>query len=348
MNQILSFSIPKATKKICTIQIDTLMTLTNLPSFQRVEDETHTDAIYLSYERRYIETKQISIIGQISLSCIVNNPQKFHILDGQHRLNALNKLMTKYPETKSLIIDVCLYECENEDVEFDIYTKINANKQVPLDTQRNLTIMREILVYMTKKYKDYIKPSAKPQCPNINIYEMEKQIKNRGILEKIETSTEFINSMEELNKYYQSLELYNFKEFGMKDYNKIPDYYANKNETFYPSLYRGFEWVERIKMNLVNKIKYENMKHNFSTISKEKIPKKTREQVWKKRNGDKITGNCFCCKKELSINEFQCAHIIARYYGGTTDISNLEPTCGSCNRDMATMNLQEYMNLLKF
>jgi hypothetical protein len=142
------------------------------------------------------------------------------------------------------------------------------------------------------------------------------------------------------------LRLNEFENFGI-NYLKIPEYYDKKNKKFYPSLYRSFEWVDRVKMFIEGK-KYEDMKHliYIAKISK-KIPKKIREQVWEKRNGNSRSGVCFCCDCEISDWDFQCAHILARCLGGENTIENLEPTCAKCNLDMGTTNLNSYKISLK-
>jgi 5-methylcytosine-specific restriction endonuclease McrA len=38
----------------------------------------------------------------------------------------------------------------------------------------------------------------------------------------------------------------------------------------------------------------------------------------------------------------ECGHIIAHALGGNALLDNLMPVCKSCNRDMGTMNLEEY------
>lgn len=70
-----------------------------------------------------------------------------------------------------------------------------------------------------------------------------------------------------------------------------------------------------------------------------------REQCWRKRNGDRMTGKCFCCGRPITYNEFECSHIVAEAKGGITTIENLEPCCRTCNRSMGTQNLNEFKRL---
>ena len=38
----------------------------------------------------------------------------------------------------------------------------------------------------------------------------------------------------------------------------------------------------------------------------------------------------------------QCGHIKSVFYGGRTNIDNLEPICTKCNLDMGIKNLMDY------
>ena len=70
--------------------------------------------------------------------------------------------------------------------------------------------------------------------------------------------------------------------------------------------------------------------------------KKKRRQVWEKVNADTINGKCYVCDNNLDFEEFECGHILSIFYGGTTDIDNLQPICKICNTDMGTEHLEEY------
>jgi len=59
--------------------------------------------------------------------------------------------------------------------------------------------------------------------------------------------------------------------------------------------------------------------------------------------GNKVEGKCYCCKiRTIHITEFQVGHNKAVAKGGSDDISNLRPICGSCNRGMKTMSIEQY------
>ena len=54
--------------------------------------------------------------------------------------------------------------------------------------------------------------------------------------------------------------------------------------------------------------------------------KATRIKVWEKYNK-----RCAYCGCELEYKDMQVDHIESRYYGGSDDIENLNPSCRMCN-----------------
>jgi len=81
-----------------------------------------------------------------------------------------------------------------------------------------------------------------------------------------------------------------------------------------------------------------------TTKAKMTIPKTLRIAVWDKHIGmDVGRAKCLCCKTiTISQMEFECGHIEPESKGGPTDVDNLLPVCGACNRSMFTMNLYEF------
>lgn len=51
---------------------------------------------------------------------------------------------------------------------------------------------------------------------------------------------------------------------------------------------------------------------------------------------------CFACLTKID-KEWECGHILSVDHGGLTVVSNLKCLCKSCNRNMSSMHLYEYM-----
>lgn len=75
---------------------------------------------------------------------------------------------------------------------------------------------------------------------------------------------------------------------------------------------------------------------------KKTIPKALRMKLWESTIGDKITGNCYCCTRQIKIDNFDAGHIIAEANGGQTTIENLKVICKPCNLSCGVQNLEEF------
>lgn len=73
------------------------------------------------------------------------------------------------------------------------------------------------------------------------------------------------------------------------------------------------------------------------------IPKPVRNQVWKNHFGDKLKGKCYCCKTKLgALESWEAGHIVAHTNGGPDIAENLRPICGTCNKSMGSMNMDDF------
>ena len=73
-------------------------------------------------------------------------------------------------------------------------------------------------------------------------------------------------------------------------------------------------------------------------LSKQKIPKALREQVWIVHAGRVFEIKCLTpwCNNNMTVFDFQCGHNIPESKKGKTDISNLVPICSRCNLSMGS------------
>jgi len=74
----------------------------------------------------------------------------------------------------------------------------------------------------------------------------------------------------------------------------------------------------------------------YNKHKKEQIPKRIREMVWTTYNGTVFEDKCYVdwCDNNINVFNFQVGHDIPESKGGTLDINNLKPICGSCNLSM--------------
>jgi 5-methylcytosine-specific restriction endonuclease McrA len=78
--------------------------------------------------------------------------------------------------------------------------------------------------------------------------------------------------------------------------------------------------------------------------ARRKITASLRENVWILQNGRRFESKCAVtwCNTIVDVFNFECGHNIAYANGGATDISNLLPICGKCNKSMGTMTITEF------
>jgi 5-methylcytosine-specific restriction endonuclease McrA len=78
--------------------------------------------------------------------------------------------------------------------------------------------------------------------------------------------------------------------------------------------------------------------------ARRKITASLRENVWILQNGRRFESKCAVtwCNTIVDVFNFECGHNIAHANGGATDISNLLPICGKCNKSMGTMTITEF------
>ena len=74
------------------------------------------------------------------------------------------------------------------------------------------------------------------------------------------------------------------------------------------------------------------------------IPAALRAAVWNTYIGAaKGKAKCPVCEsQEISTFTFECGHVIAEANGGPTNLENLRPICGTCNRSSGTRNMMEF------
>ena len=132
------------------------------------------------------------------------------------------------------------------------------------------------------------------------------------------------------NKIYPIKDIFTLpnKIYSNTKYNKNNNKNKNNKKIYIP---------KKIKIN-TNNFKY-NKKNKPINIphAKETIPKRIRELVWTTNNSETFSHKCYVswCDNNINVFNFQVGHDIPESKGGTLDIDNLKPICGSCNLSMS-------------
>ena len=83
-------------------------------------------------------------------------------------------------------------------------------------------------------------------------------------------------------------------------------------------------------------------------MTKQKIPKALREQVWITYCGKTFEKKCVIrwCENSMTPFTFEVGHNIPESKGGTLNIENLRPICSKCNKSMGnTYTIDEFSSL---
>lgn len=82
---------------------------------------------------------------------------------------------------------------------------------------------------------------------------------------------------------------------------------------------------------------------------KRSIPAALKRKVWYTYIGEEHgNGRCYCCQTSIIHQlSFHCGHVLSEKNGGELTLQNLRPICQNCNSSMGTMNMNEFILMLK-
>lgn len=324
-----------------------------IPPFQRDLDYEKVNFIK---EKIINNTKKNWLLqqGRINLGII---EEKIYVLDGQHRIKAIELLINEQKEKKSDIYDklleIVLIKFTSIKSMKDYFIDINSNSNIePIYTYFNNEIIQSTILslklWLKTTYPISFRriASKKDTCHQYSINEFitlflpdnvkqfyDKNNLNYGELESLLDRITLANliTKDKLN----DLQKKNKRQFYMtdKDYDKCME------SNFYLAYdqIKSIDWI----LNLIDDIEISEIYK-----PKTKISSKMRKDVWKKRNKTNLEGKCFCCDDNIDYDNFHCGHIIPEILGGSTKLINLEPICMSCNLSMGTKNLISYKSEL--
>lgn len=315
------------------------------PEVQRAVDTEQVNKIFNYQVNHFKKYSSFFFTNPITFAEFEN---KKYILDGQHRLQAIQKLINYFDVDFDVLIAVIFVDSKEEIDEK--YIALNQNKPVPLPSNMNdwKQFTRHIDEYFQNHYSVYFSRSERPQAPNFNKELMLQYINTHKIAEKLDYNHKlFIQEVELLNRFY--LETYSTTlVHHSRNILPILDKARKKQSTspFVLPIFKKFEWIDRIVYKILDNVHYEKMNHICSS-TRIKIKKKLRKEVWTSQFENNFIGFCNVCCEQIDYDNFQCGHIISVFYNGKTTLSNLVPICSSCNQDMGIKNLETYKKELQ-
>jgi hypothetical protein len=320
----------------------------NIPKIQREVDIEHIEKLYKKIKLEYNETGVFNF-GVFELASLRD---VLYLLNGQHRYGVLLKL--KKEKINNIFIHVRIKEVDTEDELNNYFRVVNDSKiSVICNNSCEQIIINGIKKYLIKTYSNkYFPTTKKPQRPNIKLDSLVNKIIEMNIISKLNITSpeDLAQKINKINSFYHSKIFssdfwikQNIKKDAKQWIEKATD--RNIRKPFLLGIYPNYEWLDRMLVHYQQNIEYENMVHYWKNIHVRKKPSlKLKTDIWEKRNGkDTLSnGKCYVCEEHLNFKNMQCGHIVSYYDGGKTELSNLEPICGSCNQSMGTTNLNKY------
>jgi len=304
-----------------------------IPTLQRAKDNNRVQEI-IDYQLKYYKkNKTFNFIGALCIAKNIKYEQKY-LIDGQHRYYAI-KYLVKHKKNNFKIYINEIEVNSNEEMKhlFKVINKSLPVPKMPEDVSNH--IPKITYLYFAKKYRKFFSNSNRPNRPNMNINIFQEELGK--IISKYPklTAEKIIDMIEKENQKYNKM---NKKNFPLK--GKRPNEYylelCKKKGGLYLGMFYNYEWIDYI---------FNGAKQPCCNYKKQTIPKCLKRDIWHKYIGKgKGSGKCYCCHKELDCFVFECGHIEAEVNGGKTDLENLRPICGLCNKSMGSQNMIVFMN----
>ena len=313
------------------------------PECQRILNIDNLNSIIQHQETMFLKYKTYKFIGAITFCLFCDH---YYLVDGQHRYHAMKQLFDKYSHDYSCWIEVI--RVESLDDLKSVYEVINKNTPLP---EFNLSlavgdksILQETLHYYQDRYPQIWSKSIRARRPFIYFNSFQETLSFILQYIQVESSKQLIEIIDQYNMSLRKSPLSSYKNVNEKMMEKA------KQWDFYLGLYTfdmnedyGYPWARSIVEYHCPGIKLTKSKQG---VKKKTISKSLRSKVWNRYIGQSIgETKCIVCQNcIINMMDFECGHIEAESKGGKTEVDNLLPICGLCNKSMGSVHMEEYVS----
>lgn len=320
------------------------------PAFQRTINPDHVDAIVRDVRSDWEKYHELTVQQSVTVA-LLRNTSTYHLLDGQHRLQAFQILSREdIAELADIRLPVVIYCCESRDEVLFWYSRINHHLPIhPLELELSWNEkVKPLLEFVTKKWRTYITKSERPVCPNVNLHSIQSVFEKRTSLLEDEriTPERLIEDVVELNdEMRRRCSLY------VSGNTRLQRCLAKKPEDpCFLGYWKSHEWVDFVLHRRVAGLRWETLDWhkldcgaNIAATVRQTIPKQIRRMVWAKCNDARsVEGLCYVCSETLHFDNMECGHDMPHHLGGRAELDNLWPLCRDCNRTMGIRRVEDF------
>lgn len=335
-----------------TLSLKYVSELTNLqlPDFQRESDTQHVNNIYSGIMDKLHNQQEPRLTGCL---ITVSTKEAIYLLDGNHRLKALRRILTEHGHDIRVYIQEIKVNDQQEAEE--LFNQANTSfpvAEMPTGVKRST--VNDIALYFYKKYtggnamknreqlfKD--NPTGTVRRPRISRSKFETalgQILEMGLSEETvkQRIDDHISSLNGKSLSY-------FKRSGNDTVAKLTQF-IEVADLFGCRL--GMDLTDNYFIRLAEIVQVQCEPKPVPAFKyirpKETIPKALKIAVWNRYCGSKErSSTCPFCQEDIKLENFHCAHDVAESQGGATTIDNLYPCCSSCNLSMGVSRFEEWI-----
>ena len=293
----------------------------------------------------YWSHKQVIVIAEFN--------GNFFITDGQHRIEACQRLYNDYNKNDCVLIN--WFSVDNEEQLRDLYHSVNHDS-----AKNSLFIEQDLIIKCrSENYVKFMKDNYGSLFPNKMTlankrypleYFRDELLKRKFFDREKHDELGIFKDMSQDESFEQYILRCNVEFF--KKYNF--DIYINEHQV------ENLFYKEEIKYitdkvvfmlrntNFLDWIVNKNIETSHTTKRiRKKIPQVTRNKVWKNEFGTETTGICPIpgCETLLSFKgqePWHCGHKISDKNNGEDTVDNLRPICPACNFSMGSENWSAY------
>lgn len=244
---------------------------------QRILSEMQVSEILEFQLNYYKKFNNFNFIGPFYI-CSVNN-EDYRIIDGQHRLVTIHRLIEKY-NFNSFDIVSWVINVNNEQERYEIFKNINSSKPISIPDlllDKTSNIINECCLKLYHKYPKFFQNTAfkKVHRPNLKLDLLKNNLYDKKIVEllNIETHSELFEIIIDLNNYYLNKDHTYFPKIRNTKTENILKRAINKGKLLL-GMFPNYEWIDNlIEIKLFNKQQESKISSVSNSINEDDIYK---------------------------------------------------------------------------